>query len=205
MSAVADALTVVVCTVLLSALSDARAKVRQLALMIVADTQPPTNLRLLEHVVELTGKEENKQKWGQPARSSSSSSTSTPHSTSTQAFKRTATIDLTSHLSLPQSSHLSFSSHVPSFFLDLCVAAKYIELGLKAFEQAVSFTAGTYSFGNNITFADLCLIPQLFNARRYGVDLAQFPTITRIESALSSHPAFVAAHPDAQPDNPAKK
>ena len=84
-------------------------------------------------------------------------------------------------------------------------AAKYIELGLQAYEKAVTFTAGTFSFGNNLTIADLCLIPQLFNARRYGVDLAQFPTITRIEESCAALPAFVAAHPDAQPDNPDKK
>ena len=68
----------------------------------------------------------------------------------------------------------------------------------------MSFTAGTCCFGNNITFADLCLVPQLMNARRYGVDLSQFPNITRIESSLNKHPAFIAAHPDAQPDNPEK-
>ena len=45
--------------------SDGRAKVRQLALIIVADTQPPSNLKILSNVVELTGKEEEKQKWGQ--------------------------------------------------------------------------------------------------------------------------------------------
>ena len=45
--------------------SDARAKVRHLALLIVSGTQPVTNLKILTHVGELTGKEEDKQKWGQ--------------------------------------------------------------------------------------------------------------------------------------------
>ena len=87
----------------------------------------------------------------------------------------------------------------------LCVVisvAKYIEEGLTAYERAISFTAGTYSFGNNITFADLCLVPQLFNARLYGVDLQPLANIRRIETALNSHPAFIAAHPDVQPDKP---
>ena len=54
----------VLCCACVYVSSDARAKVRQLALLIVADTQPPTNLRLLNHVAELTGKEDDKQKWG---------------------------------------------------------------------------------------------------------------------------------------------
>lgn len=82
---------------------------------------------------------------------------------------------------------------------------KYVEEGLTAYERAVSFTAGTYSFGNNITVADLCLIPQLYNARQYSVDLTAFPNITRIEGELNKHPAFAAAHPDVQADRPAKQ
>ena len=70
------------------------------------------------------------------------------------------------------------------------------------YEHAISFTAGTYSFGNSVTFADLCLVPQLLNARRYGVDLSQFPNISKVEAELNKHPAFIAAHPDVQPDNP---
>ena len=50
---------------LLLCLTDARAKVRQLALILVAGTQPLTNLKLRNHIGELTGKEDEKQKWGQ--------------------------------------------------------------------------------------------------------------------------------------------
>ena len=84
-------------------------------------------------------------------------------------------------------------------------AARYITEGLTAYEHAVSFTAGTYSFGNAITLADLCLVPQLFNARQFGVDLAPFPSCVRIEAELSKHPAFAAARPDVQPDCPDKQ
>ena len=72
--------------------------------------------------------------------------------------------------------------------------------GLTAYEHAISFTAGTYSFGNSITLADLCLVPQMYNARQSGVDLSLFPNVCRIEAELSKHPAIAAAHPDVQPD-----
>ncbi len=72
--------------------------------------------------------------------------------------------------------------------------------GLTAFEAAVKETAGTFCLGETVSIADICLVPQLFGARRYGVDLAQFPTLTRIEAACEKLPAFQAAHPDRQPD-----
>ena len=79
---------------------------------------------------------------------------------------------------------------------------RYNTAGLKAYEQAISFTAGKYSFGNSITIADLCLVPALLNARQFGVDMSQLPNICRVEAELSQHPAFQAAHPDVQPDKP---
>lgn len=53
--------------------------------------------------------------------------------------------------------------------------------------------------------ADLCLVPQVFNAKRFGVDMANFPLISRINGHLESMDAFKAAHPDVMPDAPAKK
>lgn len=76
----------------------------------------------------------------------------------------------------------------------------WIESGFIALEQVLATTAGTYCVGNEVTMADLCLVPQVYNANRFKVDMAQFPTIARIDQALSTLPAFVAAHPDAQPD-----
>ena len=49
---------------------------------------------------------------------------------------------------------------------------------------------------------EVCLIPQLYNARRFGFDLSPHPRMTRIEAACLALPAFRRAHPDAQPDNP---
>ena len=59
---------------------------------------------------------------------------------------------------------------------------------------------GAYCHGQTPGLADCCLIPQVFNARRFGVDMAAFPTITRIEKACLELSAFAEARPDRQPD-----
>ena len=87
----------------------------------------------------------------------------------------------------------------------VCVVEKFTREGLAAFEHAISFTAGSCCFGNTVTLADLCLVPQLINARTYGVDLQPFTNILRVEAELNKHPAFLAAHADAQQDNPSKQ
>ncbi|EDQ91880.1 uncharacterized protein MONBRDRAFT_21180 [Monosiga brevicollis MX1] len=74
--------------------------------------------------------------------------------------------------------------------------------GFDAFELLVSKTAGKYCVGDEITMADICLVPQVFNAERFDVDMKKYPTITRIHQALAEHPAFVKAAPAAQPDCP---
>jgi maleylpyruvate isomerase len=76
----------------------------------------------------------------------------------------------------------------------------WISRGLGAFAQAVASWGGRYSYGDEVSLADCCLVPQLYNARRFGVDLGLLDRLVAIESELSSQPAFVAAHPDAQPD-----
>ena len=66
----------------------------------------------------------------------------------------------------------------------------------------MSFCAGKYCYGDEISLADCVLVPQLYSARRYNVDVSPFPVCLRIEAALAQHPAFIAAHPDQQPDKP---
>jgi len=61
---------------------------------------------------------------------------------------------------------------------------------------------GRYCEGDTPTIADCCLIPQVYNARRFGVDVEQFPTIARIEQACLALPAFDLARPEHQPDRP---
>jgi maleylacetoacetate isomerase len=70
--------------------------------------------------------------------------------------------------------------------------------GLTALEALAAPRAGAFLYGNAPTLADICLIPQLYNARRFAVPLTPFPTLRRIDETASAHPAFAAAHPDRQ-------
>lgn len=82
-------------------------------------------------------------------------------------------------------------------------ARAIITQGLAAYEalvQAEPFRSGPFSFGTKPTLADMCLVPMLGNARRFGVDLVAFPRVMLIEAACAALPAFAAARPDVQPD-----
>ncbi|XP_009673944.1 maleylacetoacetate isomerase isoform X3 [Struthio camelus] len=83
-------------------------------------------------------------------------------------------------------------------------AQRYITSGFQALEQILQHTAGRYCVGDEVSMADLCLVPQVFNAERYKVDLAPYPTITRINKALLELEAFKVSHPSRQPDTPAE-
>ncbi|RLN43811.1 hypothetical protein BBO99_00004988 [Phytophthora kernoviae] len=76
----------------------------------------------------------------------------------------------------------------------------WVERGFDALEQELAKTAGTYCFGDEITLADLYLVPQIYNANRVDVDMAKYPTIVRIAAGLEAVPAFQKAHPSKQPD-----
>ncbi len=80
----------------------------------------------------------------------------------------------------------------------------FIERGLASLERTAAETAATFLVGEAPTFADVCLVPQLYAARRYSVDVAPFPTLARVEATCAALPAFQAAHADAQPDAPAR-
>ena len=81
-------------------------------------------------------------------------------------------------------------------------ARHWINLGFSALEQMiVSLTEqGAFCFGKTPTMADLCLVPQLANARRFGVDLGSHPKLLAIEAACMSLPPFAKAAPERQPD-----
>ncbi|KAH7940943.1 hypothetical protein HPB49_008314 [Dermacentor silvarum] len=81
-------------------------------------------------------------------------------------------------------------------------AVHFITKGFKALEATVSKTAGKYCVGDEVTIADACLVPQVYNANRFKIDMSQFPTLSRVSTALESLPAFKAAHPSCQPDTP---
>ncbi|MEO7935186.1 MAG: maleylacetoacetate isomerase [Dokdonella sp.] len=80
----------------------------------------------------------------------------------------------------------------------------WIVEGFRALEAMLddSASTGLYCDGDAPTLADLCLIPQVYNARRFDVDMAAFPVIARIEQQCLSLPAFDAARPENQPDAP---
>lgn len=79
-------------------------------------------------------------------------------------------------------------------------AADTITHGLSAVEAMIAGNPGPFAFGSFPTLADICIVPQLFNARRFGVDVAQWPRILAVEAACTALPAFRAADPAAQPD-----
>jgi maleylpyruvate isomerase len=81
-------------------------------------------------------------------------------------------------------------------------ARHWIDLGLSALEQTIMAQPDRrkFCFGDTPTLADICLVPQLGNARRYGCDLAQYPTIVSIEKNCVTIPAFANAAPEKQPD-----
>ncbi|WP_298849435.1 maleylacetoacetate isomerase [uncultured Ruegeria sp.] len=74
----------------------------------------------------------------------------------------------------------------------------FIRPGMRAFETMLGeFTQDPYCVGSQPGLADICLIPQIYNARRWQVDLTDMPRLLGVEKACAEHPAFVAAHPDA--------
>jgi maleylpyruvate isomerase len=78
----------------------------------------------------------------------------------------------------------------------------FLGRGLVALEQSALLTAGPFLVGAAPTIADVCLVPQLYGARRFGLDLAPYPTLLGAESACATLPAFIAAHASNQPDSP---
>ena len=79
-------------------------------------------------------------------------------------------------------------------------AAETNAAGLAACEAMVADRPGRFLFGHRPTIAEICLVPQLGNARRFGVDVARFPRLLAAEAAAMELPAFADAVPARQPD-----
>ena len=73
----------------------------------------------------------------------------------------------------------------------------WVDTGLRAFEQQIERTRGQYCYGDTVTLADLALIPQVYNARRFQCDLSAYPNIVAIEQQCLVLSAFAQATPDA--------
>lgn len=82
--------------------------------------------------------------------------------------------------------------------------AHWIHAGFGPLERllAARSAAGRYCIGDTVTLADAYLVPQVYNARRFGVPLDDYPTIGSVDAHCAALPAFEAAHPDRQPDAP---
>lgn len=79
-------------------------------------------------------------------------------------------------------------------------ARHYITRGLTVYEtllRQADWPRGVYSCGDEVTMAELCLVPQCYNARRQGLDLSRWPRIAAIEAAALATPAALGSHPDA--------
>lgn len=76
----------------------------------------------------------------------------------------------------------------------------WIKLGFDAIEARLKTLAGPFALGDAPTLADICIVPQVFNARRFGVDLAPYDRIRGLDAAAAKLEAFAAAEPGRQPD-----
>jgi maleylacetoacetate isomerase len=74
----------------------------------------------------------------------------------------------------------------------------WVRDGLAALEALAAPRAGKFLWGDGVTAADVCLVPQLYNARRFNVPIGDFPTLLRAEENANNIEAFAAAHPDRQ-------
>ena len=76
----------------------------------------------------------------------------------------------------------------------------FITFGFEALEQLLQKSAGRYAVGDAVTLADAFLVPQVFNAVRWKVDMEKFPIISRVNAALLALPEVAAAAPSKQVD-----
>ena len=80
-------------------------------------------------------------------------------------------------------------------------AAWAVANGLEAVEKELLETSGQYSCGNEITLADIYLVPQVYNAAaRFNIDIQNYPLISKVYSELITHDSFLKTHPKYQPD-----
>lgn len=79
-------------------------------------------------------------------------------------------------------------------------AQRWIGDGFTALEPMVAQYGAGYAFGDTPTLADACIVPQVYNAARFAVDMTPFPAIAAAAAKAAEHPAIAAAHPNNQPD-----
>ncbi|MBT8492690.1 MAG: maleylacetoacetate isomerase [Deltaproteobacteria bacterium] len=78
----------------------------------------------------------------------------------------------------------------------------FIRRGLLALEEMAAGEDSAFLVGDQPTLADIFMVPQLYNARRFELDMGELPRLVAVDAACQEHEAFVRAHPDNQPDAP---
>jgi len=78
-------------------------------------------------------------------------------------------------------------------------AGRWITAGFDALERRVEQRGGRYAFEDSLTLADAYLVPQLYSARRFNLDLTPYPRLVAAGAAAEAHPAVAQAHPERQP------
>ena len=81
-------------------------------------------------------------------------------------------------------------------------AAEWISQGFEALEQQLQISAGAYACGDAVTLADVFIVPQVYNANRFGVDMSHFPVLMRVHAQAQQLASFAQAAPEVQPDAP---
>ena len=98
-------------------------------------------------------------------------------------------------------SHYQINEHQKTQWIKF-----WIQKGLFALENKIAENKiGPFAVGRHLTAVELFIIPQIYNARRFNVNLKPFPRLLQIESLCQNLPAFQKAHPDVQPDSPANQ
>lgn len=98
---------------------------------------------------------------------------------------------LTNKLQVSEQEKLAWNQH-------------WINTGFKSLEINLQKSVGDFCYKNKVTIADLCLIPQVYNANRFGVDMSQYPLINGVVERCNKLPAFISALPENQSDANAK-
>lgn len=79
-------------------------------------------------------------------------------------------------------------------------SAHWIRTGFVSLEKIATESGQPFLFSDQPAYFECCLIPQVYNANRFGVDMSAFPNLSKIEQLAREHPAFIAAHPSQQAD-----
>jgi len=99
--------------------------------------------------------------------------------------------------------NLTVLQHVDAVGADSAEWARlFVRRGLVALEERSRTTRGAFLFGDTPTFADICLVPQMLNARALGVSLEDLDALLTIDARCQALPGWDAAHPSVQPDAP---